>query len=277
MFSLLLAWSNNNSASLSVLITELLTIVFVATHMKNLIKVLAVAAMILPVAASAATISNPLFSNGQTSIDAQGGSTVSGTFTLTVTNGEVVEWLRTQSDPSQPFVDTSVGGALGMQEQTYPNVPFSVKVPPNTTTVYPTVQAAGIYGGGRAINGGDGVVMGTTNLGTVRVVANGSTSGDSVGSSDKVPFVFKGNTYLVTPDMKLLLDIVIGSFPTTPTKPAYCAGMVSYNGSNAYAAQAWLLTTPQAHFFTDIGVYSPTGNWKTASMNAQAATITACN
>lgn len=245
--------------------------------MKNLIKVLAVAAMILPVAASAATISNPLFSNGQSSIDATGGSTVSGTFTLTVGTGEVVEWLRTQSDPSQPFVDTSVGGNLGYQEQVYTGIPFSVKVPPNTGTYYPTVQGAGIYGGGRSINGADNVVLGSTGLGAVRVVANGSTSGDSVGSSDKVAFVFKGNTYLVTPDMKLLLDIVIGSFPTTPTKPAYCAGMVTYNGSNAYGAQAWLLTTPFAHFFTDIGVTSPTGNWKGASMNAQAGAMAACN
>jgi hypothetical protein len=71
-----------------------------------------------PVVASAASISNPLFSNGQTSIDATGGSTVNGTFTLTVGPGEVVEWLRVQSDPSQPFVDTSIGGQLGWKSGT---------------------------------------------------------------------------------------------------------------------------------------------------------------
>jgi hypothetical protein len=137
-------------------------------------------AMVLPFAASAATISNPLFSNGQTSIDATGGSTVSGTFTLTVGAGEVVEWLRTQSDPSQPFVDTSVGGQLGYQEQVYTNVPFNVKVTPNTGTIYPTVQGAGTFGGGRSINGGDNVVLGPANLGTVRVVAS---SFSTVGST----------------------------------------------------------------------------------------------
>lgn len=139
--------------------------------------------------AFAASISNPLFSNGQTTIDATGGTTVSGTFTLTVGTGEVVEWLRTQSDPSQPFVDASIGGQLGDQEQVYTNVPFSVKVPPNTGTYYPTVQGAGIFGGNRAINGGDNVVLGSTGLGTVRVVTNGSsseTSGSSVSQWDAV-------------------------------------------------------------------------------------------
>lgn len=147
---------------------------------------LAIGALIFiaPFAASAATISNPLFSNGQTTIDATGGATVSGTFTLTVGTGEVVEWLRTQSDPSQPFVDTSVGGNLGYQEQVYTNVPFSVKVPPNTGTFYPTVQGAGIYGGNRSINGGDSVNFGPTGLGTVRVVANGTSGDPVVGSTD---------------------------------------------------------------------------------------------
>lgn len=140
----------------------------------------AVLALALPFVASAATISNPLFSNGDTTIDAAGGATVSGTFTLTVGPGEVCEVLRTQSDVSQPFVDTSVGGQLGYQEQVYIGVPFSVKLPPNTGTYYPTVQCAGAFGGNRAINGGDTVApsfisLPSTSLGTVRVVANGPT------------------------------------------------------------------------------------------------------
>lgn len=151
--------------------------------MKKLISFVLGASMFLMAApAFAATISNPLFSNGQTSIDATGSATVSGTFTLTVGPGEVIEWLRTQSDPSMPFVDTSVGGTLGYQEQVYTNVPFSVKVPPNTGTFYPTVQGAGTFGGNRSINGGDNVNFGATNLGTVRVVASASASSDSAPS-----------------------------------------------------------------------------------------------
>lgn len=165
-------------------------------------------ALVFALPASAASISNPLFSNGQTSVDATGGATVSGTFTLTVGPGEVVEWLRTQSDPSQPFVDTSVGGQLGYQEQVYTSVPFSVKVPPNTGTYSPTVQGSGIFGGSRAINGGDSVVFGPDALGTVRVVATGGSSSDPVvaGSDDfwtklaaTIAAIFKANTPAPTP------------------------------------------------------------------------------
>lgn len=140
----------------------------------------AVAMLATATPAFAASISNPLFSNNQTAIDAQGGSTVNGTFTLTVGPGETCEWFRTQADPSQPFKDASVGGTLGFQEQVYTGIPFSVVAPPNTGTYYPTVQCAGNVGGNRAINGGDTnagsvIWLSSTGLGTVRVVANAST------------------------------------------------------------------------------------------------------
>lgn len=173
--------------------------------------------------ASAATISNPLFSNGQTTIDANGSATVSGTFTLTVGPGEVVEFLRTQSDPSQPFVDASVGGQLGYQEQVYTNIPFSVKVPPNTGTFYPTVQGAGIFGGNRAINGGDSVVMGPTNLGTVRVVANATGSG-STDTSGMVPVLVNGVTIMV-PAWAVPLFANLGSTPAPATACAEYASV----------------------------------------------------
>lgn len=233
--------------------------------MKTLISLFAAAAMILPVAASAATISNPLFSTGQTSIDAAGGSTVSGTFTLTVGAGEVVEFLRTQSDPSQPFVDTSVGGALGYQEQVYTNVPFSVKVPPNTGTFFPTVQGAGIFGGGRSINGGDSVNFGPTGLGTVRVTANNSTSSSepSVGSED---FWTK---------LMAMLTAALKPATPAPTINPNCPVMV-YNGANAYAVQDWLMNHGQSGPFAAKGVYKATGFWGTASAAAYTNATLAC-
>lgn len=235
--------------------------------MKNLIRVLAVAAMILPVAASAATISNPLFSNGQTSIDATGGSTVSGTFTLTVGTGEVVEWLRTQSDPSQPFVDTNVGGNLGYQEQVYTGIPFSVKVPPNTGTYYPTVQGAGIYGGGRSINGADNVVLGSTGLGAVRVVANGSTS--------TVDPVVVGSEDFWTKLMTMLTTALKANAPApvTPTKPM-CPPV--YVGDNAGMVQTWLINNGNAGPFNAVGVYAATGFWGNASKTAYSNANYAC-
>src|SRR5689334_14589156 len=71
---------------------------------KNALITAASVAMVLGfgVSAFAATISNPLFSNSDTTIDAQGNSTVSGTFTLQVASNEVCEVLRTQADPSRP-------------------------------------------------------------------------------------------------------------------------------------------------------------------------------
>ena len=139
-------------------------------------------AIALPVMASAATISSPLFSNGDTVIDAGGGSTVNGTFTLQVGSSEVCEVVRTQAD-TQAFTDTSVGSNLGYQFGTYTNVPFNVKVSPNTGTYNATVQCAGIFGGNRSVDGADGVVVGPVSLGTVRVVANSTNSSNPAGTS----------------------------------------------------------------------------------------------
>ena len=234
--------------------------------------------------ASAATISNPLFSNGQTDIDATGGSTVSGTFTLTVGAGEVCEVLRTQSDPSQPFVDTSVGSQLGYQEQVYVGVPFSVKVPPNTGTYFPTVQCAGAFGGNRAINGGDTVApsiisLPSTGLGTVRVVATGYSLPGLGGSSYQD---LENLILTLTAQVSCLStggewNAVGKSCVAKPSKPAYCTGMVTYNGSNAWAAQAWLLSQPMFNArFHAAGVFAPTGNWKSISQAAYAEAVAAC-
>ncbi len=163
-------------------------------------------AMVVPFAASAATISTPLFSNGDTVIDAQGGSTVSGTFTLQVGANEVCEVMRTQAD-TQAFTDTSVGGQLGYQQGTYTNVPFSVKVSPNTGTYNSTVQCAGIYGGNRSVDGADNVVV-TANLGTIRVVAN-TTSSSTTGGS-----IFGFTSFA---DFMAAIKAAIG--PATPPAP----------------------------------------------------------
>lgn len=198
--------------------------------------------------ASAATISSPLFSNGDTTIDANGGASVSGTFTLTVSAGEVCEWLRTQSDPSQPFTDTSVGGQLGYQEQVYTNVPFSVKMPPNTGTFYPTVQCAGTFGGNRSINGGDNVVVGPTGLGTVRVVANatGSGSGPIVGSPDWMSQLIAALTAALKPAVPVVSPVctayttaALGSMPgTTSSANVKLQGFLLSQGASIPALAA---------------------------------------
>lgn len=227
--------------------------------------------------ASAATISDPLFSNGQTSIDATGGSTVNGTFTLTVGVGEVVEWLRTTPD-TQPFTEASVGGQLGYQEGVHLNVPFSAKVPPNTGTYNVNVQGAGTFGGNRSINGGDNVVVGPTSVGSVRVVASGGGSVGGVSLLEQLQSTING---LIAQIGCMQTGGTYANNVCTPkpvdTKPSYCASIVWYNGSNAWAAQQSLLSTPHASHFHDIGVYSPTGKWLNASKAASAAAMVACS
>lgn len=163
--------------------------------------------------ASAATISNAVFSNGDTTIDATGGSTVNGTFILQVGANETCEVLRTQAD-TQPFTDTAVGGPLGDQQGTYTNVPFSVKVPPNTGTYNVTVQCAGIWGGNHSIDGADNVVVGPVSIGTVRVVANTTSSGSpTFGGMDL--------TSLIALLKSLGFNVSSGTgTPATPAKPA---------------------------------------------------------
>ena len=241
--------------------------------------------------AFAASISNPLFSNGQTEIDATGGSTVSGTFTLTVGAGEVCEVLRTQSDPSQPFTDTSVGGQLGYQEQVYIGVPFSVKAPPNTGTYFPTVQCAGAFGGSRAINGGDTVAPSTislpsTGLGTVRVVASGSSSSSS-GSTGFFGWTFDDLMKKIEQLTSQLICVqtegmqwndsvkacVSKPVPPAPAKPAYCAGLAGYQYLS-YGMTGPTVSTFQ-NFLMANGfsiAAGATGNYfdQTASANAKA-------
>ncbi len=209
--------------------------------------VLGVATMLAPFVASAASITDARFSNSQTNIDATGGSTVSGTFTLTVGSGEVVEWFRLLPN-GNPFTDQNVGGQLGYQEGVYTNVPFSVKVPPNTGTYNVDVQGAGIYGGNRSINGGDNVVLGATSVGSVRVVANGSTS----GSSDPVV----GSDDFWTKITALIAGLIKAQ---QPQNPAYCASLKASTG-NTLVIQSVLVQNgfmTQGQMNTGPGVYGP--------------------
>lgn len=226
----------------------------------------AVIALALPFSAFAATISDARFSNSQTDISGTGGSTVSGTFTLTVGNNEVVEWLRLIPN-GNPFTEASVGGNLGYQEGVYTNVPFSVKLPPNTGTYNVDGQGAGIFGGIRAINGGDNVVVGPTSLGTVRVVV----SGGSTSSTDTTAPM--GIPQAIWDKFLAWMSGSTGSTTPAPIKPA-CPPL--FNGANASMVQDWLLTNGYAASFNAISVYHSTGHWGNASISAYTSASAAC-
>ena len=219
--------------------------------------------------ASAATISDPLFSNGQTSIDVTGGSTVSGTFTLTVGAGEVVEWQRCQAD-TMPFGDVSLGGNLGKEEGVYTNMPFSAKVAPNTGTYNVNCQGAGTFGGNRSINGGDNVVVGPTSVGMVRVVAVGSGNGPVGGNDVTLESLQKQIADL----LKIIADL---QKPQVPAKPAFCASMPtvnSWSGSSAVIMlQAWLV---QNGFMTDAQMSTGPGTYGPKTTASHFAAQNAC-
>lgn len=233
------------------------------------------AVLLLAGSASAATISNPIFSNGDITIDAQGNSTVSGTFTLQVGQNEVCEVLRTQADPSQPFTDAQVGGPLGYQWGTHTNVPFSVKVPPNTATYYPTTQCAGLWGGNHSVDGADNVVA-NANLGTLRVTAAGS---GSVGGTSLIE--------QLQAEVKSLLAQVSCMGDSTkmwsggscvakpaPTKPAYCAQManhVVWQGQSGGAVSAYQMFLISNGFGIPAGPTGYFGNQTAAAASAMAA------
>lgn len=237
---------------------------------KRILALAAGLAFALPMAASAATISNPLFSNGDTTIDANGGATVSGTFALTVGQNEVCEVIRTQSDPSQAPTDTSVGGALGYQEGYYSNVQFTVKAPPNTSTVFPTVQCAGIFGGIRSINGADNVVVGPTGLGTLRVVANASilTGGTPLPSGDLAS--------LLKMIADLTAEIAALKNPPAPTPAPAPAKPACPPSGDTSMVQSWLMANGYASGFYAVGVHAPTGHWGPVTTAAYAQAEAAC-
>lgn len=213
--------------------------------MNKLFKFAAAALVLAPAliasSAFAATISNPVFSNGDVTIDAKGGSTVSGTFQLQLNTGEVCEVLRTQSDPSQPFMDTQVGGTMGYQWGSQTSVPFSVKVPPNTGTYYPTVQCAGIWGGNHSVDGADGVVAGPTSLGTLRVTATGSTGTVNSSNIDDIIAALKAAGFTISaPGATTPAPVVNPKCAALATKMA--AGAYGVTSSGNIALQGYLLS-----------------------------------
>ena len=193
--------------------------------------IVTVAGAMFPLGALAVTIPSVQFSNSQATIDCNGGSTVNATFyNVDVGSGEVIEYVRTQVG-SEPFVDTSVGGTLGLQEASH-DITASVKCPPNTGTYTLAVQTAGTFGGMRSINGGDNVNGGTSFGGAIRVVANASTPTPSTPSwFDQIMALITGLEAKIT---ALTNQPPVGT-PTPPAPSGKCAELnVKMMGAQKY-------------------------------------------
>ena len=218
--------------------------------------------------ANAASITNVEFGNGDVTIQGTGGSTVTAKLRIVVGAGEVVEKVQTDvlSDSLAP-VCVEVGGEKGLEEGTH-FVDVQVKLPPNTGTYTLEAKASGIYGAFKTVDCTSNIVATASFGGALKVV--GSSSGSIGGSGDTT---ISALLALIEDLKKQIAELMKG-----PAKPAFCAGMPVYNGSNAWAVQAWLLGQSQFNGgFHAAGVYSPTGNWKSISQAAYAQAQAACN
>lgn len=229
--------------------------------------------------AFAATVSSQaVFTNGQTQVYGNAGQTVQTSFQVHVSAGDVLHAIRTKVD-SQPTVCTAVGPFEGDQTVT---VTTNITLPPNSNTSgYSLVadlfttdtlpQAQAMTGDLACSSAGSGahVNLGAYNGGTVVNVLP-SNGGTSTGSSTGGVFGFTSFADFVAA-LKTALNI--GS---APAKPAFCASLVAYNGSNAAVAQASLLASPEVAIFHAAGVYAPTGYWGPISISAAAAAANDC-
>lgn len=246
--------------------------------MKKFILAALALGLAMPFAASAASVSNVEFSNGDTTVQGTAGQSVNGEVRIVVGANEEVEMVEFDviGDNLAPRC-VDVGR---LQEGThFVQISGNVKFPPNTGNYTFQVKTAGIYGGQAAIDCTNNV-NGTNGFGgAIRTVGTNSTTGGSYGTIDSL-------SALVASLRAQLACMMSGGVwndgtnscgaKPAPAVPAYCATRVVYNGSNAWAAQAWLMANGFAGPFGAIGVYGPTGNWLSASMAASALADAAC-
>lgn len=213
---------------------------------------------------SAATITNVEFSNGDVTVQGSAGQSVTGKVRIEVGVNEEVE--RVQFDVlGDNLAPVCIDSGRLQEGENFVQIPGEIKFPPNTGTYTLQVKSAGIFGGFAATNCLNNVNGTNSFNNAVRTV--GGNSG-SVGGGTIAELQAQ-----IAELLKLIAEL---QNPTTPVKPAYCATRIVYNGVNASAAQAWLLANGFAGPFHAIGVYAPTGNWKSASMAASAQADVAC-
>ena len=225
--------------------------------------------------ASAATWTNAEF-GGNTEVYGNPSANKDVTLRIIVPAGEAVEYVETDivSDGLAP-VCHKVGGNSGLEEGTH-SVKLPIKLPPLPGFYDLEVDGVGIFGAIRAVDCEDTSATHSTDSfsSVIRVIptsANADLSGE-------------GETGIVA-SLLAQIDALLKKIaaleekltnPPAPTKPAFCATRVSYNGSNAWAAQAWLLASGFHAPFNAIGVYAPTGNWLGKSIEASAQADLAC-
>jgi len=201
---------------------------------------LAVAVM-LPFTARAADFTNVEFSNGDVTIQGNGGNSVTAKFRVVIGPGEVVEKIQTDviGDGLAP-VCKDVGGSKGLEEGTH-SVSMQVKLPPNTGTYDLDVQGSGIFGAFSTVDCTANVVGSASFGGALKVVSGSSNSGGDSNDDSIIPEWFK--------QFALMMGWNLGGNPTPPAQQTVCQELSAkligtqygvYNDNNV-ALQGFLL------------------------------------
>jgi len=175
---------------------------------KTLIGGALILSMILPLAASAATITNNTFSNGDVTIGANGGSSINGTLHVVVGQNEVVQFLGVKVDSLAEKCT-----AVNYQQGTY-DIPYSAVVPPNTGSYSFNARVAGKWGGVPSVDCGDNVIA-NISVGNAVTVLPGSSS-TTVGGVSQLSELLAA--------LKALLQ---GNTAPAPTQSTACANLTA--------------------------------------------------
>lgn len=211
--------------------------------------------------ASAASITNIKFDNGQTTTQCTAGQSVNAVVRLVVPVGEVAEIGQTDviGDALSPSLPFNLGGQNGLEEGAH-DVNVSFPCPPNTGTYTVEIRTAGIFGGQRAVVITDGVTTVASFGGALRVVGTSSGS-SSVGVSEIAALQAQ-----IAELLKLIEKL---QNPPAPTKPAYCTSYATAAAGGTFSLQMWLVQNnfmTQAAMNTGPGIYGP----KTTAANQAA-------
>lgn len=180
--------------------------------------------------ASAASITNVEFSNGDVTVEGKAGQSIGGKVRVVVGPGEVVEKMEFDvSGDSLAPVCVEVGGEKGLEEGThFVSIPSDLKFPPNTGTYSLEVKGSGIFGAFKTVDCTSNVVGTATFGGAVKTVGVGS--GSSVGGS--------GTTFADLLAMIKELTLQITALKTPPVANAKCVTLATKLAGTVYGANA---------------------------------------
>lgn len=257
--------------------------------MKKYLALAAGVLIALPMSASAASITNIQFDNGQTTTTCTAGQSVHAKIRISVPAGEVAEVgqadvLGDNLAPALPF-DLNPGNSLGIQSGFPKDVDTTFPCPQNTGYYTPELRTAGIFGGDRASSMTDGVVTVQTFPNALHVVADGIlTQGPNTGGVGTTSFQDLMN---MIADLNAQISCMVtgGVYANkvctpkpAPTTSSACVKLNGYN-SFSYGDKGASVKLAQKFIMNNGGSIpaGATGFWGTQSENALEEALDANN